>query len=280
MEITKSLLEELYVDKRISIVKIADQLGVGRKKISDTLSAYRISRPKLTDKVEVKCSNCGQTTLKTLKDLRASEKSGSKNSYCDSTCFGLHHSENMQGEGNPNFGKVGKSPSEYMTAEELRDKALKSWQTSKENGTYAERIEKLQEGSKSFFDTEEGRELRITQGYLSLKSQRRKRTSIEVKMEEELLRRGIDFEQEYSVGSRYLVDFYLPQFNIVVECDGDYWHTIPKVFEKDLRKDAYLISQGYEVVRFYETQINLSVESCVDIILSILNDKEEGDYDS
>jgi very-short-patch-repair endonuclease len=45
------------------------------------------------------------------------------------------------------------------------------------------------------------------------------------------------------------VDFFLPEYNLVVEADGVYWHRMDKQKQKDARKNAYLENSGHDVVR-------------------------------
>src|SRR5690625_7843035 len=91
-------------------------------------------------------------------------------------------------------------------------------------------------------------------------------------MREALKRSFITFEQEKPFLKRYFIDFYLPEYNIAVECDGDYWHSLPNVVEKDKRRDTEFKKHGVEVLRFIESEINKDVDDCVDIILvSIYN---------
>ena len=71
-----------------------------------------------------------------------------------------------------------------------------------------------------------------------------------------------------------MVDFFLPRHNIIIECDGEYWHTLPEVVSRDKRKNAYINSRGYSLYRFWESEINESVEACVDIVVAEINDKE------
>ena len=100
------------------------------------------------------------------------------------------------------------------------------------------------------------------------------RTSIEVLMADELSRRGIKYEEQYDLGGKFRLDFLLPEYGIVIECDGDYWHNLPEVKRRDRRKNAYIKACGYSLYRFWESEINTDVEACVDIILAEINEKE------
>jgi len=67
-----------------------------------------------------------------------------------------------------------------------------------------------------------------------------------------------------------------PNFDIIIECDGDYWHTNPKIYDykkldsrqrknlqRDKFKNKYLRKKGWKVFRFFESDINGSAEKCV-----------------
>lgn len=78
---------------------------------------------------------------------------------------------------------------------------------------------------------------------------------------------GIEFRQEVKIGPYYL-DFLLPSRQIVIECDGVYWHNVPGAGVKDRRKDKFLASKGYKVYRFGEDKIKSSVAACVQKLVS------------
>jgi len=62
---------------------------------------------------------------------------------------------------------------------------------------------------------------------------------------------GLKYEQESKIG-RYSVDFFIPIVNLVIECDGAYWHRNKK---RDARKNHYLKSRGYKLIRLAEDEI-------------------------
>lgn len=65
---------------------------------------------------------------------------------------------------------------------------------------------------------------------------------------------GVEYKQEYKIG-KYWADFYLPKYNAVIEVDGDYWHSLPDVKEKDTRKDMFLKSKGISVMHIKECEL-------------------------
>jgi very-short-patch-repair endonuclease len=90
------------------------------------------------------------------------------------------------------------------------------------------------------------------------------RTDIEAITEEALQQHDIDYEFEYRVG-RYSVDFYLPQYKIALECDGEYWHRNRE--DEDAKRDEYLEERGLTVVRFFGPDIRADIRSLFDIKL-------------
>lgn len=99
-----------------------------------------------------------------------------------------------------------------------------------------------------------------------------KDTSIEIKIENELIKRGIYYQKQVPLCKVARVDFYLPEYRIVIQADGCYWHNCPihgrgeikNCSEKDKCQDSVLTFNGFNVYRFWEHEINESVESCID----------------
>lgn len=85
---------------------------------------------------------------------------------------------------------------------------------------------------------------------------------LERKMASGLSLAGIDAVPQFAIGP-YTVDFALPVSKVVIECDGDYWHSLPKCAARDRRKDTYLTNRGWRVLRFSETTINTDLTSCI-----------------
>ena len=77
-----------------------------------------------------------------------------------------------------------------------------------------------------------------------------------------------DFIPQYRVG-RYTLDIAFPKQMIDVEVDG-YWHSTQKVHERDKRRDMFLRSSGWSVLRFPAREVNRDVDAVVDSIASQL----------
>jgi very-short-patch-repair endonuclease len=96
-----------------------------------------------------------------------------------------------------------------------------------------------------------------------------KNTGIELKVETELHRRNIKYQKQVPLCNIAIVDFYLPEYRIIIQCDGDYWHTRPGAKERDNKQDNVLVFNGFNVYRFWEHEINESVEKCINNVFSI-----------
>jgi very-short-patch-repair endonuclease len=53
----------------------------------------------------------------------------------------------------------------------------------------------------------------------------------------------------------FIVDFYWPGTNLIVETDGYAYHGMPTSFESDRDRDQVLMLAGYRVARFTYNQL-------------------------
>lgn len=88
-------------------------------------------------------------------------------------------------------------------------------------------------------------------------------TTIEQKIEEGLKKNNIYYKKYVPLCNITVVDFYLPKFNLAIYADGDYWHSLPLVKNRDKKQDSILKQNGYRVFRFWEREINKSVDDCI-----------------
>lgn len=96
-----------------------------------------------------------------------------------------------------------------------------------------------------------------------------KRSALETKVEEALICRGYtDFITNLYIhidGLRMYPDFVFKDKKIVIEVDGEYWHSLPGVAEKDIKKTQLLERNGYTVLRFTGTEISKELDRCLDV---------------
>ncbi len=87
-----------------------------------------------------------------------------------------------------------------------------------------------------------------------------KDTSIEIKIQNYLKILGIDFfTHRYikEIEHAYQCDILIPSKNLVIECDGNYWHNYPIGNETDIMRNIELRKAGYSVLRFWENDIRV-----------------------
>jgi very-short-patch-repair endonuclease len=94
-----------------------------------------------------------------------------------------------------------------------------------------------------------------------------KMTKPEREMNQILTELNVEFEPQKVVGSK-IYDFYVPQANLLIEVDGDYFHANPDVYtEGDLNsmqkrnvkndefKDTLANGRGYILTRVWESDL-------------------------
>lgn len=81
---------------------------------------------------------------------------------------------------------------------------------------------------------------------------------------------NVEFETQKIVGGK-IYDFYIPEKNILLEVDGDYWHAKDKElkdmspmqkksFYNDIKKNAIAKNNGFELERVWESDLKNNYE--------------------
>jgi len=94
-------------------------------------------------------------------------------------------------------------------------------------------------------------------------------TDIERAIENQLLFNNILYVKQY----RYklgVADFWLPEGNLIVECDGVFWHSLEKNSKRDEIQTAWLEDNDYLVLRFSGKEIKENIKGCLELIQSML----------
>lgn len=91
----------------------------------------------------------------------------------------------------------------------------------------------------------------------------REPTSIERAVVSVLTEMDIAFEQQV-LFKYYVADIYLPEQNVIVECDGDYWHSTPVMIAHDKKRDKWFMNHGIGVIRLKECDIKANARQCVE----------------
>jgi very-short-patch-repair endonuclease len=66
----------------------------------------------------------------------------------------------------------------------------------------------------------------------------------------------------------FSVDFWIDSYNLVIEADGEYWHSLPGRASSDKRRDTWLTNRGYKILRLPESIIKSGCEDLISLALS------------
>jgi very-short-patch-repair endonuclease len=91
----------------------------------------------------------------------------------------------------------------------------------------------------------------------------KKETSIERLLNDALKENNICFEKQIPILNTTIVDFFIKP-NIVIYTDGDYWHNIPKIKNKDIFINNLLKKNNYLVLRYTENEIKHNILDVVE----------------
>jgi len=135
---------------------------------------------------------------------------------------------------------------------------------------YSELISSIKKEQWQRLPEEEKNKRRIIWAHAGLNC-KKKETSIEKKMEELLVKNNIIFIKQHPI-DKFIVDFYIPEKNLVIECLGDYWHSNPLKYsdkklsiaqeanvDRDQRKIKLLDEQQINYLFFWEYDINKNI---------------------
>lgn len=257
---------------------------------------YQGYRKLKVERIECECLYC----QKTFKDRQNKIDNGKK--YCSRVCKDNHQKELYLKEGNPIYGNV--HTDEWKNEATIRVKKL--WETENFRNKVAVGQEKFFEENGFWAGTDEKSRIKRIETnierfgvacVLSLPSQQKNKeekclekygkTSIEIMREGLRKSKGTNIEQKickllidydikfetqfdiiYDNNTKHFktYDFYLKDFNLLIEADGDYWHGNPVKFsnlnetqllskKNDIIKNNLAIEMGYNLIRFWENDI-------------------------
>lgn len=113
-----------------------------------------------------------------------------------------------------------------------------------------------------------------------------KRSNLEYKFEAILDLLEINYNHShYFKEIKKIYDFYLPEYNILIEVDGDFWHCNPKNYKKPLCKsqevnlindefkNKWALDNGYKLLRFWENDLNNNILEVKKTLLEAIKKK-------
>lgn len=99
-------------------------------------------------------------------------------------------------------------------------------------------------------------------------------SSLETKFAQELANRKINFAQQHAIvtdNGSWLYDFYIPSSNMLIEIDGEYWHTTNKQLNRDKIKTQIAKDHKYRFLRLSENNLDLDLLDQTDLIIELHN---------
>ena len=103
------------------------------------------------------------------------------------------------------------------------------------------------------------------------RTNKRRDVRAESKFRQDLMSHNIHYQRQ-KVIDRFIVDFYLPKRNLVIEIDEKH-HENQKDYDR--HRQEQLESFGYKVIRFKDTEVFDDVSTCIDKILLESESKEK-----
>ena len=150
---------------------------------------------------------------------------------------------------------------------------------------YGKKVSKTKKQQWLLLPEDEKEKIRIqwgSEGIKNFKYQSLKETSIEKIIRDFLESNNITHRTQYHIG-RFIADFYIPNINTIIECNGDFWHANPKLYdsnnlhkiqikntERDKRKDIFVKSKGMDLIILWEYDINNNLNEIKEKLNEIL----------
>ena len=212
------------------------------------------------NKIRISCESCGKMFERHFCHVKRVN-----HSYCSKKCFYKKLPELLSGKDNPNYKGPNFITCEFCSKQfEVYHHLLKTRRFCSQS-CVCEWMNKTKRFRRDDAWKQKLREARLKQRPLPTGN-----TSIERKLQSELDKRKLKYEPHFVIGKRFEIDIAFPKKKLAVEADGDYWHSLPKQILADGRKNDYLKSIDWNIMRFTESEINDDVKSCADKIIAQL----------
>jgi very-short-patch-repair endonuclease len=95
---------------------------------------------------------------------------------------------------------------------------------------------------------------------------RKDQTVAERKLWNALRQLKMNFRRQVPIG-RYIADFARHESKLLIEIDG-FYHGVESAAEKDAARTAWLVSEGFRVIRFLEQDVRDDTDTAVERILA------------
>jgi len=101
----------------------------------------------------------------------------------------------------------------------------------------------------------------------------KKMTEIERTLHREFKKRHLKFEMHRTMFGRFQPDFVFEEARLVVQADGDYWHSLEKRKANDRSFAKVALAEGWSVWRFGEREIQMHGPACARAVARFVRDR-------
>lgn len=265
---SSSLLEYLNLFVNNNCIHCGEEINNNRFE-RNIFHTYKFCKACIKDRKhklykEYKCSMCGKVVLK--KDMV-------QGTCGDDVCLSLYkeYKNNRIKETHWIKGEdaqkiINKKVKTRIDNDKLFNRKYVAWNKGKTNIYSKETIEKIRKGVINH-----------------VKTGRIRKTKIEEKLDDFFSSEKLNYKYSFILKDRQY-DFLLKDYNIIIEADGDFWHGNPKFYDDDdinkknlydyqkmkkiddKVKNSIALSNGYQILRFWEDDINNNFDNVKEII--------------
>jgi len=142
--------------------------------------------------------------------------------------------------------------------------------------------EKMSISQKESWDNEEKRNKQRNNRLKYIKNNPNKESKLEIRFKKILDELNINYIFQYDICG-HMFDFYLKDFDVVVEVDGDFWHCNPNTKHKepiyesqkltiknDKKKNNICLKSGIKLIRIWEDDINNNLDEVINRLKEII----------
>lgn len=260
IEVTKELLEKLYVSEEKSIRKIARELNLGKNTISHYLIKYNLKRRTISEAGKIFYSRGGKIwktgltkdtdkrvflaieKMKRTKQKKKEEKTKDIEKRIgmplNEAINKLYWKDNLTQE---------KISNELGIRREEIIKLMKEYDISKKSnfrvimGLKGEKHPMYGKKWEDIYGVDGAQKwkkeysLKMRQNIIRRLENNQMpflNTKIEKRLGAEMQGRNLNFIAQYNIDDKFACDFAIPKYKIIIECDGDYWHANPNFYDR------------------------------------------------
>lgn len=248
LEINKEWLYQKYIEEKLSSIQIGNIAGVYHFTILKLLRSFGIP-------VRKSGTLKGSKFSKGHREGLSIAHKGIKNFW-----YGRNRPEETKEK--MSEAKSGRNLNK-KTIEKLHKAGTEKWKKTSRDERL-ERMRNAHEGGRSRWRKMTKCERWIHMLPAIRASQKANPSSIEKLVWKVLDAVGIDYKTQvpFDLG-HFIADIYIPSKNLILECNGTYWHNY-RIFPKQLKRDkdfeTYAKNNGYKLIWLWESEIRRNVK--------------------